>query len=117
MYKPDGGIYIGHFNFGKAQGKGAFIFKDGSFYQGEFFENCADDLKGTYKSDLMSYIGGFKNNTFHGEGEEDGKDYKYLGFYKNGARTQGVLTWESEGQSYRYDGEFNSNNEFHGKGT
>lgn len=34
MYKENGCVYIGHFKEGKAHGKGAFVFTDGSFYQG-----------------------------------------------------------------------------------
>ena len=36
MYKNDGGFYIGFFQNGKAHGRGAYIFQDGSYYEGEF---------------------------------------------------------------------------------
>jgi hypothetical protein len=32
MYKNDRSLYIGHFELGKAKGKGVFIFPDGSYY-------------------------------------------------------------------------------------
>lgn len=34
MYKPNGSIYIGYFENGRAQGRGVFIFEDGSYYEG-----------------------------------------------------------------------------------
>jgi hypothetical protein len=117
MYKSNG-LYIGYFNNGKAQGRGVFIFQDGSYYEGEFNKNCAEDIKGTYKSPSMTYTGGFKNNTFHGDDAyEQGENYQYIGEYNNGVRTRGTLTWQTQGKSYRYDGYFNANNEFHGEGT
>ncbi len=39
MYKSDGSLYIGEFQKGKAEGKGAYIFTDGSYYQGNFKDN------------------------------------------------------------------------------
>jgi len=35
---------------GRAEGLGAFIFKDGSYYHGEFHNNSAESNNGTYKS-------------------------------------------------------------------
>lgn len=46
MYKQDKSLYLGYFNYGKAEGKGAFIFADGSYYIGEFHYNCAESLSG-----------------------------------------------------------------------
>lgn len=46
MYKPNKSLYIGHFYHGKAQGKGAFIFADGSYYFGDFNKNCAESQNG-----------------------------------------------------------------------
>jgi hypothetical protein len=50
MFKPDGSLYLGYFDHGKAQGKGVYIFKDGSYYQGDFNSNCAESSHGYYKS-------------------------------------------------------------------
>jgi hypothetical protein len=41
MYKQDGSLFLGQFSLGKAQGNGAYIFKDGSFYSGTFNNNIA----------------------------------------------------------------------------
>jgi hypothetical protein len=46
MYKPDGSIYIGHFDHGRAQGAGAYIFANGSYYNGAFERNHAKTLEG-----------------------------------------------------------------------
>ena len=34
MYKSTGDLFLGNFNKGKAEGKGAYIMKDGSYYKG-----------------------------------------------------------------------------------
>lgn len=98
MYKPNGSIYIGYFDHGRAHGKGAFIFEDGSYYEGEFYKNYAETQKGIYKSDLLTYTGGFRENTFDGEACEEGRDYKFNGWYSNGSRQKGTLTWNVEGK-------------------
>ena len=48
MYKHDGSLFIGHFTHGKAHGKGAYIFNDGSFYRGDFVGNTAYSGEGHY---------------------------------------------------------------------
>ena len=72
MHKEDGNLYIGHFKHGHAQGRGVFIFNNGSYYSGEFNNNKAETLEGEgfYESEDVTYTGGFKNNTFHGFGKE-----------------------------------------------
>lgn len=117
MYKPNGSIYIGHFDNGRAQGKGVFIFDDGSYYEGDFNRNVAETQKGIFKSDHLTYIGGFRDNCFDGEATEEGRDYKFNGWYSNGSRQRGTLTWNVEGKEYKYNGDFNSLNQFHGNGN
>ena len=117
MYKENGSVYIGHFEHGKANGKGAYVFPDGSFYQGEFRHNVAETANGKYHSDENVYEGGFKENRFTGKGVEQGKNFRYEGFFENGTRKEGTLEWEDESGKYKYTGHFNSNNEFHGNGT
>jgi len=50
MYKHDGSLFIGHFTHGKAHGKGAYIFSDGSFYNGDFRNNSGESENGHYES-------------------------------------------------------------------
>lgn len=50
MYKNDGSLYVGEFLKGKAEGKGAYIFADGSHYEGNFKDNEANDENGLYKA-------------------------------------------------------------------
>ena len=50
MYKSNGSIYLGHFTDGRAQGRGAFVFPNGSFYKGDFSNNCAETKNGMFKS-------------------------------------------------------------------
>jgi hypothetical protein len=44
-------------------------------------DNKANDDQGEFHSNAMSYIGGFKNNMFHGEGKEIANDYYFEGIY------------------------------------
>ncbi len=41
MFKEDKAHYIGYFNYGRAEGIGAYIFADGSYYYGGFHNNEA----------------------------------------------------------------------------
>ena len=41
MYKDDGALFIGYFDHGKANGPGRYIFKNGSYYDGEMRDNTA----------------------------------------------------------------------------
>ena len=93
MYKPNGSVYIGYFDNGRAQGRGVFIFDDGSYYEGDFNRNVAQTQKGIFKSDHLTYTGGFRDNCFDGEATEKGGDYKFNGWYSNGSRQRGTLTW------------------------
>jgi hypothetical protein len=117
MYKPNGSMYVGYFEQGRAQGQGAYIFEDGSYYKGEFNHNVAEGIEGYYRSDRMTYEGGFRNNKFDGKGYEKGSDYEFEGFYVDGRREKGILNWNAENGKYRYEGEFNEYNQFDGKGT
>jgi hypothetical protein len=79
MYKEDGSLYIGHFNHGKAEGKGVFIFPNGSYYNGDFIDNKAESNHGVFQSEVVKYTGGFKNNAYHGFGKEVGINYEFDG--------------------------------------
>lgn len=91
---------------GKAHGKGAFIFSNGSYYQGEFKNNLADGEKGKYKSKELQYEGEFKNNKFHGKGKEKGANHSYQGEYYQGNKTYGTLAWTTGKQQFEYFGTF-----------
>jgi hypothetical protein len=71
MFKADGSLFVGHFVDGKAEGDGLFIFKDGSYFEGKLHENMTDCMQGKYYSKDLKYEGGFKANTFNGEGKEE----------------------------------------------
>ena len=117
MYKPNGNLYVGYFENGKAHGKGAFIFANGAYYEGDFKDNFAHSSNALFKSDEMTYMGGFNNNTFDGEGVEEGKHYRFAGTFKEGRRSRGILTWKEGKDQCKYEGTFNERNQFHGKGT
>lgn len=102
MYKENGGLYIGHFKNGRAQGRGAYIFEDGSYYYGDFNQNRAETENGKYQNDQITYEGGFRNNKFHGKAYEKGTNYDFEGYYNDGARERGILTWDVENGRYRY---------------
>lgn len=36
QYRDSGDVYVGHFNNGKAEGEGKYIWNSGSVYEGEF---------------------------------------------------------------------------------
>ena len=77
MYKGDGALFIGQFEAGKANGPGRYIFKNGSYYDGQMKSNTAECSKGFYYCDDFEYRGGFKDNTFHGHGVEKGRKHEF----------------------------------------
>ena len=107
MYKSDGSVYLGYFNHGKAEGKGAYIFNNGAYFNGEFRNNLAETQNGYYKANELSYRGGVKNNSFHGHATEIGNGYVFKGEYENGHRSKGVLEWTKGDEKYKYIGSFN----------
>lgn len=120
MYKDNGDLYIGNFENGKASGPGHYIFANGDHYQGEFKNNQAETEKGYYYSDNLEYKGGFSDNTFHGKGSEKGRKHEFDGEYKHGKRVRGCFKWDTvpnnDVYEYIYDGEFDENGKFTGKG-
>ena len=81
MFKQNGSLLIGMFKEGAMHGKGVFIYTDGSVYEGEFHKGYAESKKAVYKCEEFSYEGGFRKNTFDGQGTEKGEDYKFVGTY------------------------------------
>jgi hypothetical protein len=119
MYKEDGSLYVGYFSHGKAHGRGAFVFHNGSFYDGEFNQNRAEtssNAEARYQSEGLKYVGSFLDNTFHGNGVETGENYRFEGVYAKGARREGRFTWKAADGDYEYKGFFNEKNKFQGKG-
>lgn len=92
---------------------GAYIFPDGSFYQGEFAKNLAHDENGFFKALNYEYRGGFKNNAFEGKGTEITENHIFEGFFSNGNKITGILRWDDA--AYEYKGPFELD-KFHGKG-
>lgn len=77
LIKQNGSTLIGKFFNGLAQGESFFIYHNGSYYKGNMVDSMANDAKGFFHSNEMSYIGGFLNNAFHGSCEELGDDYHF----------------------------------------
>lgn len=75
MYYANGNVFLGQFINGRANGQGHYVFTDGSYYHGYMKDNQADTDDGEYTSDEIVYKGGFKDNMFHGKGEEKGKNH------------------------------------------
>ncbi len=59
-------------------------------------DNRANDDQGEFHSKAMSYIGGFKNNLFCGEGKEIADNYYFEGIYSNHLKTSGTLMWNNK---------------------
>ncbi len=67
LIKRNGSTLIGKFSKGLAQGESFFIYHNGSYYKGNMVDNMANDTKGFFYSVDMTYLGGFFNNSFHGQ--------------------------------------------------
>lgn len=62
LFKNGGGLYVGQFREGKAEGMGLFIFADGSYYEGPMLNNAAETTEGHFHSPTFDYRGGFHLN-------------------------------------------------------
>jgi hypothetical protein len=117
MYKSDGSLYIGHFSKGKANGLGAYIFPSGAYFKGKFYNNQASCDNGIYEAEEFKYSGGFRDNLFWGKGREEGPKHSFEGEYAHGKRANGTLKWRDEDDFvFIYTGNFNEQEQFHGKG-
>ena len=91
-------------------------------YEGDFKNDLADG-QGTYTIAIATYTGGWKEGQRHGYGEETVKNElenspdKYSGKWNQDTLKKGVKTYSANGKYYKYDGEFNSDFEFHGDGV
>ncbi|GFE53680.1 MORN repeat-containing protein, putative [Babesia ovis] len=105
---PNGDVYIGEMAYMHREGKGTYITTDGTIYEGSWVKgkrhghgtlvsskydykysgSWVDDRReghGELKTKHFTYVGSFKNNTFHGNGKlvHTGKD-TYEGDFENG---------------------------------
>ena len=104
--------YSGGLNERGQNGKGSFVFKDGSVYNGSFLNGLADGVgiyfdaegrvvyegdfrnglfngRGTYfSSDGWSYEGGFKDGLFDGEGTVTDGDNIHSGVWREGVQIE-----------------------------
>ena len=112
----DGNYYIGQFNNGLRQGKGADYFKNNTIMrEGYFFKNMLEGTGKLYDKDGSYYIGQLSKSLQHGKGTDyyrNGK-IKYEGDYVNGKR-EGQGKYIAPNGDY-YIGEF-LNGLLHGKG-
>jgi len=72
-------------------------------------DNKAECTNGNYISKDLKYYGGFKENTFNGEGKEEGPSHTFQGTYEDGKRIFGELKWWKEGnhqEKYCFYGKF-----------
>ena len=100
------GRYTGKLVNGKAEdSNGKFVGDDDYTYIGGFSNNCFNGQGAVTFSNGNKYVGGFKNGSFDGQGTytwEDGD--VYTGSFKDGNfNGQGTLTWTSGGE---YTGEW-----------
>ena len=68
---------------GKKEGRGIFIWVDGSQYDGNFISNVINGHGEYVWSDDRKYVGNWKNNKMDGVGEftwPDGRKYKVTTF-------------------------------------
>lgn len=72
MYHKNGGVFIGEFVSGVANGQGHYVKNDGSYYQGRMKNNMANDDKGFYWSPKFTYNGNIIDNEIQGLGREQG---------------------------------------------
>lgn len=75
-------------------GKGTYVFNDGSLYVGEFVNNNMDGFGKLIDNKNNIYIGYFKNNKFDGIGKFERNDgTKYIGEFKEGKRNGLGTQW------------------------
>lgn len=101
IYEVEGLYYIGNFINGSRQGLGYMINSDGSYYQGEWYQNLPHGYGEYYSPDRKwVYKGKWKAGQKEGVGEEifpDGTIFK--GCYKDGVKEgEGLLIFATECQ-------------------
>ena len=82
---PDGSKYVGQFKNERMDGHGTLTSQDGAKYVGEFQDNKLNGHGILVRPNGIKYVGKFKNNKIHGQGvmtSPDGK--KMSGEFRNG---------------------------------
>uniref|UniRef100_A0A8C5WAY0 MORN repeat containing 1 n=1 Tax=Leptobrachium leishanense TaxID=445787 RepID=A0A8C5WAY0_9ANUR len=95
--------YEGEWKNGKKHGRGKFLLKDGSYYEGEFMDG---EITGNglqyWASSGNTYSGDFQNGEPHGFGVMQYKDGgKYEGEFVLGIREGHGLLLDRDGQTYK----------------
>lgn len=77
----DNSYYIGQFKEGRKHGIGTYKWANGSMYEGEWSSGCFNGY-GIYTfNESKKYMGQFKNNMIHGYGEFYWETHLYIGNY------------------------------------
>lgn len=87
LTRTNGNIYIGEFKDGKKHGLGTKTLSNGTKYVGEWKNNFPDG-QGKYVSGDFYYFGGFKKESYHGDGiwMNNRTGAKYVGKFENDKR-------------------------------
>ena len=108
-----GNKYIGNFKGGNRHGEGSMTWADGDTYKGQWVNNKMHG-KGTFKTNLFTYTGNFKEDSMTGQATiKDAHGGTYTGNIKDGAK-EGQGTQKFPNGSI-YTGEW-KNNMMHGWG-
>ena len=119
---PDETKYVGEVKNGKPHGKGNFISSEvifkGEFKEGKFHNGTLSWDKDGFS---FSHNGEFKDGTLSGKAifkkvkDVNSKTWIYEGDFDNGIQINGTVSWEEDGFTLKYKGEF-KNNQMTGKG-
>lgn len=94
LLKTDISSYFGNFSYGHKEGKGREVFKDGTEFKGNFWNDQFYDENGEKVCpDGTIITGKFINYIPHGHVNVEAKDYEYVGYMKNGLKEgKGIKT-------------------------
>ena len=114
----DNETYEGEINNNKMrEGFGKSIYKDGSYYKGQWLNDKKYGIGIEYnKNGKIKYEGEFVNNEYDGQGTKYDKirKWKYIGQWKNGKKNGKGVEYDNKNNKI-YEGDF-INNEYSGQG-